>query len=543
MATALNSQSRHWLTPHRRGGARLIVVIVVVVIALAAAGVYAVRSAGRDMDPAQAGDLYAAARNSFELVITSNGELKPINQIELRNDTERDAVITFVIAEGVTVQPGDILVRFNTEQIDRELTTETQQWETAKSDYVAASESLEIQKNENASTLRKAELNLTLAELELKQWEEGDLVARRKELDLRIETTERDFNRLKNKFEQSRQLIAKEYISQDEYELDEIRYLEAANAQEVAKLNKTVFNEYEEPRLRKTKTSAVTEAAAEIERVKRRNVSELAQREASLNNRKRQLDLREAEVKRLEERLAACEITAPSAGLVVYSTSMERDRRWGGSEGPWLVGSRVSPRQSVIVLPDTSTMLAQVKVHESLTSRIKPGQTGSVFVDAVGGKTFAAEVESIGVLAEDGGWRDPNLREYTVKMRLLEGQGNGLKPSMRCEARILLDEVTDVLSVPVQAVFNDAGETYCYVTDGAYYVRHPVKVGRFSETWIEILSGLEPGDLVLLRDPKPGEIKRTNGNGNGHSEQAPESTSPQGRPQSQQQRPPRGPGG
>ncbi|MFG0252289.1 MAG: hypothetical protein ACF8NJ_05380 [Phycisphaerales bacterium JB038] len=541
MATALNSPSRRRLAPHRRGGTRLIVVIVVIVLALAAAGVYAVRATGREVDPAEAGDLYAVANNSFELVITSNGELKPINQIELRNETERDAVITYIIAEGDTVQPGDVLVRFNTEQIERELTTETQQWESAKSDYVAASEGLEIQRNENASALRKAELALTLAELELKQWEEGDLVARRKELDLRIETTERDYQRLKNKFEQSKQLIEKEYISRDEYELDEIRFLEAANAREVAKLNKDVFEAYEEPRLRESMTSAVTEAAAEIERVQRRNTSELAQREASLNNRKRQLDLRESEVQRLEERLAACEIVAPSEGLVVYSTSMERDRRWGGSEGPWLVGSRVSPRRTVIVLPDTSTMLAEVKVHESLTSRIRPGQTGSVFVDAVGGETFAAAVESIGVLAEDGGWRDPNLREYTVRLRLLEGQGNGLKPSMRCEARILLDKVEDVRSIPVQAVFNDAGKTYCYVADGAYFLRRPVHVGRFSETWIEILEGLEPDELVLLRDPKPGEIKRTNGNGNGHSNGHADS-GPKTAPQ-QGQRPPRNPGG
>jgi HlyD family secretion protein len=495
----------------RRGKTTLIVAGILVIVALVAAGAFAVRSGGRDVDPAQAGDLFQVSPNSFEIVITTNGELQPASQIELRNDTGRDGVITYIVPEGQTVEPGEVLVRFNPEQIDRELTTETQQLESARSDYVAASESLEIQKNENASALRKAELDLELAKLELQQWEEGDLVARRKELDLRIETTERDYDRLKRLFEQSEKLYGKDYISFDEFEQDRIRYLEAANAREIAKLNKQVYDAYEEPRMRKSMTSAVTEADAEIERVQRRNASELAQRQANLKNRKSQLLIREREVEKLEARREACEIIAPSGGLVVYSTSMDRGRRWGGDDGPWQVGSRVSPRESVIVLPDTSTMMADVKVHESLTSRIKTGQSASVYVDAVGGMTFPAVVESIGVLAEDGGWRDPNLREYTVRLKLEDGQGAGLKPSMRCEARILLDEVEDALSVPVQAVFNDAGKTYCYVAEDGFYVRRPVQVGRFSETWIEIVGGVDPGEVVLLRQPKPGEIKRVNG--------------------------------
>ena len=92
-----------------------------------------------------------------------------------------------------------------------------------------------------------------------------------------------------------------------------------------------------------------------------------------------------------------------------------------------------------MVLPDTSEMTAEVKVNESLTGLIEPGQRTILTSDAIQDVTFDGEVLSIGVLAESGGWRDPNRRDYTVKVLLTGGNELGLKPSMRCKAEIYVD--------------------------------------------------------------------------------------------------------
>ncbi len=44
-----------------------------------------------------------------------------------------------------------------------------------------------------------------------------------------------------------------------------------------------------------------------------------------------------------------------------------------------------------------------------------------------------------------GGWRDPNRRDYTVKVLLTEGNKLGLKPSMRCKAEIYVG-IADLLT-------------------------------------------------------------------------------------------------
>jgi len=76
---------------------------------------------------------------------------------------------------------------------------------------------------------------------------------------------------------------------------------------------------------------------------------------------------------------------------------------------------------------------------------------------------------------------------------------------MRCEAKIILDTVPEVVTVPVQSVFNDGPVQYVYLPEGGHYVRTPVRVGRRSETLAEITNGLDGGTVVSLREPRGGE--------------------------------------
>jgi hypothetical protein len=154
-------------------------------------------------------------------------------------------------------------------------------------------------------------------------------------------------------------------------------------------------------------------------------------------------------------------------------------------------------------------MVASVRVHESLAGRIRPGQTAGVKIDAAQGRVFQGKVSSISILAETGGWRDPNLREYTVKIALetTPEEAKLLKPAMRAEADIVLGKVNESLTVPIQAVFNDGPTRFVYVPAGGQFKKVPVLVGQRSNTFAQILAGIDSGDSVLLREPSAGEIQ------------------------------------
>lgn len=494
----------------RWGGVRRWAVALVSVIALAAVAMAAARLAdGGERGGASGPDLHTVSAGSFEIIVSASGELEAAKQTEIRSELESPADIVEIVDEGARVEQGDVLVRLNDESIRTKIEDQLLSVEAARSDLVGAENALAIQMNENDAALRQALLKVELAEIDLEKWVEGEVPKKRLELRTNLEKAERDKERLEEKLERSRDLYAKSFLSKDELQQDEIRYLEAAAALERARKDQEVYETYEHERDRKKKESDVEEARAELERVKRLNESRLASKEADVTNKRRQLAIREDRLAKLQEQLEAATMRAPTAGLVVYGTSIGNSRGFVmiNGDGPMQIGRTVRPNELIIVLPDTSRMLASVRVHESVAGRIRPGQRATVRVDAIRDRVFSGQVQSVSVLAESGGWRDPNLREYTVKIALDGGNpGQALKPSMRADAEIVLGEVAGALAAPIQAVFHEGDVAFVYAERGGKFEKRPVRTGRQSATMVEIVKGLDEGAVVLLREPSPGEI-------------------------------------
>ncbi|MEA5557666.1 efflux RND transporter periplasmic adaptor subunit [Nodularia spumigena] len=452
-------------------------------------------------------DTALARVQSFDITTTATGDLQARKQVEIRSQLESQSTIVEIVPEGAIVRQGDVLVRLKSDQIQTQIEEEVLRVESARAELVAAENSYEIQVSQNESTIRDSQLKLDLARLALDQWSKGDVEKQRQQLELSLEKAERDLNRLVEKFERSEELYEQGFLSKNERDLDEIAKIEAEANVRKAKLEQEIYWTYTHPKDQRTRQSDVEQAAAELERVQRQNEIQLTSKDADRLNKRRQKTVREARLAKLEQQLAACEIKAPSGGLVVYATSVERNR-WGGSgDGPLQIGREVFPNMLLIVLPDTSAMVATVRVHESLAGRMRQGQRASIRIDAHGGRTIGGTVDSVGVMAESGGWRDPNLREYTVRVALDDSDLiSELKPAMRCEATITMGRVEDALTIPLQAVFNDGAVRFVYTPRGTKYVRMPVSVGRRSDTHAEITVGLESGTRVLVREPSPGEV-------------------------------------
>jgi HlyD family secretion protein len=459
---------------------------------------------------AAATDRAVARKQSFLISTAALGELESRNAIEIRNQVESRTSIVEVVAEGARVQKGDLLVRLNSDALESQIQEDTLRVESARADFVSAENGVQIQESDNASKLRTAQLDVELAELSLSQWRDGDVKSRRQELALALERGEIEVKRLTDRFTRGEALNKEGFLSNDELERDRVAKIEAEANLKRAVLDAKVYEEFERPKEEKQKLSDVEQAKAELDRVKLNNEKELVSRRAAAANKREQFRVLEQKLAKSQQQLAATELRAPADGLVVFATSMARGRGgWGNQgSGPLQVGREVTNNELLISLPDTSEMQASVQVHESLAGRVRPGMTATIKVDAVPGVTFTGKVASIGVMAEQTNWRDPNMREYTVKVALdaNDEKTSQLKPSMRAEARIEMGRVDDALSVPLQAVFNEGAVRFVYVAEGGRFAKLPVSVGRRSDTLAEIRAGLDEGAVVLLREPTPGEV-------------------------------------
>jgi len=450
-----------------------------------------------------AGELYEVVTGSFAITVPTSGELAAKEQINIHNKLESGAVIIELVGEGSQVVRGDVLLRLNDETIKNAIRDAELNVTSAKNNLDTSKSSLVIAGKKRDSELAAKQLAIDLADLAFRAWREGDVVAKRQQLLLAVQTAEKDYQRLFKKHESSVNLYEKKFLSKDELDRDEISLLNAEAKYKKAKLDVDVYENYIYKQEEQQKQSSLQQAIDELDRAQDRLASELNNLQATVDARINQLGSQVEKLEKRKNQLEMCVVTSPASGMVVYATSVG-DRRDEGE--PLKVGKGLHRNELVMMIPDITNMIARVKVNEALSGLIKKGQVATVICDAYPDDVFDGEVLSVGVLAEGGGWRDPNRRDYTVEIKITSAGNVRLKPSMRCSADVFVEDVTDVLYVPIHAIHRAGKVVWVWLQQGSGYAQHPISLGRFSDSYAEIIGGIAVGDVVLLREPSPGQV-------------------------------------
>ena len=492
---------------HRsRGNTTVLVVVVLLIAAIVGGWIFLSEDQKQEVE-AEVGVTMPVVRKDFIISTPVTGELSAVQQIEIRNKLEDRSVITEIVPEGSFVKKGDLLVQLADDDIQDRIKDGMDKVKTGESSVVAAEQTLEIRRSAMQSDLDKGKLDIELAQLAVQAWEEGDLVSKRQSNEIAIKTAEIDLARLQNRFEQSQALVEKGFLSLDEFELDRIALIRGDAKVKEAKLARDVYESYQIKQDRARLESTIEQNIAERARVKQRHEAEIVKLEADVESAKFRLQTSGERLQDLKDDLKECTIIAPNDGLVVYASSLGGSGwRGRGDEPPPQVGTELRPNEMVMILPDTSQMIANLKVSEALSGRIQKGQVTTVYSDSKPGVPITGQVQGVSVLAESGGWRDPNRRDYTVKVLLDADPSMGLKPSMRCRGEIMLGEVKDAITVPIQSVFRKGRTAYVYLKVSGGYAENPVTLGRASEMDVEVKDGLTEGQEILVRRPKPGEV-------------------------------------
>ncbi len=454
-------------------------------------------------------DTAIVKKTSFVISLNATGDIFAVEQVELRNELGLDAKILELIPEGTKVEKDAIVARLSSEEVEKQIKEEASAVETARSELSAAQAGIEIQRSEAESALRKAQVTLELARLELRKWTEGEVVARRQKLALELDEARTEVSRTADKLKQARSLKERGFISSDDLQAAELANRKAEGALSTTVLNGTMFENFELPKESRTKENAVAEAEGELERTSKKNESTLAQKEAELANRRRQMELREQAMSKLAEMRDKAVLKAPVAGMVVYTSTINR---WITDDNqPWRVGKTIHPGQPLVAIPELASLVAKVKVPETLSGKVKAGLSATIRVDARPGQLLTGTVDTIGTMAEQT-W-DEQVRSFSMQVKLgPERKALDLRPSMRVEAEILLDRVEDVLAVPVTAIFAEGPLRFVYrlrsplIGPAGGMERVPIKLGRRSDRYAEVLSGLADRDRVLVREIRPGEV-------------------------------------
>lgn len=180
-------------------------------------------------------------------------------------------------------------------------------------------------------------------------------------------------------------------------------------------------------------------------------------------------------VSELERRVAELEVRSPVAGIV---GSLSVDQK-----------AQVAENQPLMTVVDLTAFEIDIQVPQEYGDDLGLGMPAQI---SFSGATYAGEITAI----------SPEVRENQVSGRVrFDGDPPaGLRQNQRVSARILLESKQDTLTVQRGPFLDSGSGRVAYVVEGGLAHRREIQVGATSIGEVEVLTGLEEGQTIIISD-------------------------------------------
>lgn len=229
-------------------------------------------------------------------------------------------------------------------------------------------------------------------------------------------------------------------------------------------------------------------AASLLERTRKLRAANVTTQE-QLDNAVAAMDMARGELQQVQARIAQKAIVAPFAGTL----GIRRVHQ----------GQYLNAGDAIATLVDPDHLRVNFSLNEQALAELRGGQPLQVSVDALPGRTFAAQISAIDPLVSPS---------RLVQVQATLGAADGLlQPGMYASVRIDAQQPPRVLTLPETAVTYSAyGQTVFVARQeqgGLQVSRVGVTTGERWDGRVEILSGVDEGDQVVVS----GQLKLIDG--------------------------------
>lgn len=183
----------------------------------------------------------------------------------------------------------------------------------------------------------------------------------------------------------------------------------------------------------------------------------------------------EADIELLKVRISRTEIRAPFDGVMGFRYVSE--------------GSYVQPSSQIARIVDNSVLKYEFAVPEKYASKDLTGRD-ITFRVAGQDRAFKAQVYAVDPLI------DIKTRMILLRARFLNSSGE-LMPGMFAKGNLVMDGKNEYIAVPSEAVVPEMEGKRMWLAKNGKAVSVPVETESRSETFVEVISGIQPGDTVL----------------------------------------------
>ena len=179
----------------------------------------------------------------------------------------------------------------------------------------------------------------------------------------------------------------------------------------------------------------------------------------------------------LQARLGNTDVVTPHNGIVIKRYLQSGDYAKAGT--------------AIFNVADTSVMLAKATVGENQVTQVKLGDTAQVLIEALSDQPFTGKITKISPSAA------VPSRTFTLEISLDNG-ADSLLSGLTAKVSVNGRSHPNALVVPESALVLFEDQRTVFVLNNDQVVQRKLKLGYVGDGWAEVLSGLNPGDLIVV---------------------------------------------
>ena len=196
-------------------------------------------------------------------------------------------------------------------------------------------------------------------------------------------------------------------------------------------------------------------------------------------------------IQKMQTGLKSLNVTAPQNGMLVYYSN------WNGKIKP---GSTINTWNPIIAsIPDLTEMISKTFVNEIDISKVKEGQEVTISIDAFSDKAIKGKIISVANIGQQQSNSDAKVFEVEIKVI---DKDSMLRPAMTTSNRIKINELKEVLYIPLESVFTQDNVQYVFLKKAGSITKQQIETGEASEEYIVVIRGIEVDNEISLIAPE-----------------------------------------
>ena len=380
---------------------------------------------------------------TLRITVTERGNLESCVTVDGICEVNANQIkIISLVPEGTKVKKGDIVCKFDSSEIDKNIAQQDIKVKQAVAKIETTQQELEIQRNKGESDIIAAKVEMTLAKLDLEKYQKGDSRPRRPSRRARSGSRRKTSKRRRTSSISIKQLMKKGFKSPEL--VTGFRRPPSPRPSSSTRVPSSSSRSRRNTTTRGRRPSSASkadQAQKKVEQAVATLKAQMSKATSEYESAKATADIEQQQFKEFLKQKDKTIIRAGQDGVVAYANDA-----WYDSSRQIREGATVYSLQKIFTLPDMTKMQVKVNIHESLIKKIKVGQKAEIRIESFPSIVFVGTVTSVSQLADSTRpWMTGGVKQYPTVVKLDDLKAQDLKPGMTAEAKVLVGELDNVL--------------------------------------------------------------------------------------------------